>query len=415
MKNWLEKFEKAFAVCAIAYHTNCFLFLFTGNLFIDASVAERELPKTSPALSLIQWSMYLLAIVLGGLRWKHFLRVLTKRRLIWIVVILSFVSLGWTIVPDTTLRRSMTLLMITILGMYIAFRFTIREQLYLVACAMGLLGVINLLFTLAFPAYATEIGFHKGNWRGLLPQKNQFGRLMVLSAIAFYSLIFAGQKHRRWAIAGLAFSIGLVLLSASATALLILGALLLFVPLCYVFRLKDTQALPLTIGLLLLGLLVSFTVVGYWDVILAALGRDANLTGRTVLWQALLDRIGERPWFGYGYQSFWALRDVESLDVDYIAGKNPHAHNGYIELLLDLGLVGFVPFVLSLLMSFARAITWLRLNPFAEGVWPITFLTYLLLYNVTETSLIADPTNIFWLMYSLVSTAILIQPIQYDR
>jgi exopolysaccharide production protein ExoQ len=415
MKPWLDKFEKVFAVCAIAYHTNCFLFLLSGNLFVDLSVAERELPQTSPLVSLVQWTMYAMAIVLGGLRWQKFLTALIKRKLIWVVILLAFISLSWTIVPEVTLRRAMTLLMITILGMYIAFRFTVREQLFIVACALGSLGVINLLFTLVFPTYATEIGFHKGNWRGLLPQKNQFGRLMVLSSISFYILIFAGQTYRKWAIAGLVLSVGLVVLSGSATALLVLGLLFLFIPLCRIFKLKNSQTLPFLIGLLLFGLLVTFILVGYWEIILRAMGRDPNLTGRTVLWQALLDRIGERLWFGYGYQSFWPIRDFESLDVDFIAGENPHSHNGYIELLLDLGLAGFIPFMLSLFMSFSRAITWLRLNPFAEGVWPIAFLTYLLLYNLTESSLIAEPTNIFWFMYSFVSTAILIQPIKCDR
>lgn len=413
MKNWLEKFEKVLSIWALMYHTNTFVFVFTGTLFIDGGEKGRELPESNLALFLVQWSMYFMFLLLGCLRWKQFLKALTKRKLIWIVVILTFVSMGWSIVPDITFRRSMMLLMTTLVGMYIAFRFTVREQLYIVAWAMGLLGGLNFLFTLAFPAYALEVGFHQGDWRGLLPQKNQLGRLMVLSAIAFYILVVSGQKkHRQWAIAGLALSVALVWLSDSKTALSVLIVLFVLVPLFRVLRLKYTQAFPLSIGLLLVMILLVFVGVNYWNVILAALGREPNLTGRIGLWQALLGRIAQRIWFGYGYQSFWAFRRVENLDVDYVTGGLPHAHNGYLELLLDLGLAGFVPFALSLLMGFARSITWLRLNSTAEGVWPLTFLTYLLFYNVTETSLIVDPSNIFWLMYSLVSTSILIQPIR---
>ena len=413
MKDWLEKFEKAIAVWAIMYHTNTFVFIFTGTLFVDGGEKGRELPQFSPVLSIIQWAMYFTIIALGCLRWKQFFRALTRRKCIWMVVILAFISISWSIVPDATFRRSLMLLMTTIVGMYIAFRFTVREQLYIVACALGLLGIMNLLFTLAFPAYALEVGFHQGDWRGLLPQKNQLGRLMVLSSIAFYILVSFGQKkHRGWAIAGLVLSVALVLLSDSKTALSVMIMLFVLIPLYRVFRLKYTQALPLAIGLLILIILLTFVGVNYWNAILAALGREPNLTGRTALWQALLGRIAERIWFGYGYQSFWAFRQVESLDVDYMAGALPHAHNGYLEMLLDMGLAGFVPFALSLFRGFARSIMWLRLNPSAEGVWPIAYLTYLLFYNVTETSLIVDPSNIFWLMFSLVTTSILIQPIR---
>jgi O-antigen ligase len=89
----------------------------------------------------------------------------------------------------------------------------------------------------------------------------------------------------------------------------------------------------------------------------------------------------------------------------------PNGHNGAVDMLLDIGWLGMLSFAGSLLMGFWRAITWMRLCHNPEGLWPICYLTFLLFYNVTESSLIIEPANIFWFLYVVVTTTILIQPL----
>jgi exopolysaccharide production protein ExoQ len=95
-----------------------------------------------------------------------------------------------------------------------------------------------------------------------------------------------------------------------------------------------------TVGLLML-LLPRFDVFSF-------VGRNETLTGRTELWDVGLDVVSERSALGVGYQAFWVEgnADAERLwaafDIEHKAGF--HFHNFYVQLLVDLGMVGFVVF-----------------------------------------------------------------------
>lgn len=76
-------------------------------------------------------------------------------------------------------------------------------------------------------------------------------------------------------------------------------------------------------------------------------GRDATLTGRTALWNELLP-LAVNPWTGVGYGSFWLGERLEA--IWRINWWHPlQAHNGYIEIFLDLGWVGLAS--LGLMMA----------------------------------------------------------------
>jgi O-antigen ligase len=71
-----------------------------------------------------------------------------------------------------------------------------------------------------------------------------------------------------------------------------------------------------------------------------------NLTGRVPLWQVLLAEVGERPWLGAGFAAYWgSLAILNSFQVQDLVA--PSAHNGYLEELLNTGVVG-----LALLLAF---------------------------------------------------------------
>jgi len=83
-------------------------------------------------------------------------------------------------------------------------------------------------------------------------------------------------------------------------------------------------------------------------------GRDATLTGRTDSWAGLVPLAERNPHFG---MRLWRHLDLSD------GGRGPmvnEAHNGYLEVLLQLGLVGLVitsMFLLSFGRSAVRALT----------------------------------------------------------
>ena len=59
----------------------------------------------------------------------------------------------------------------------------------------------------------------------------------------------------------------------------------------------------------------------------------------------VMDAILKHPWLGYGYQAFWRGVDGPSVDVHLSGWIPPHAHNGFLDLALDLGIAGPLLFV----------------------------------------------------------------------
>ena len=87
---------------------------------------------------------------------------------------------------------------------------------------------------------------------------------------------------------------------------------------------------------------------------LQLLHRDEGLTGRLNLWNAVLLAISKRLWLGYGFNAFWQGMKGESGYVLTAVGWAPkYAHNGFLDLVLDLGLLGLLVFAIGYLSVLA--------------------------------------------------------------
>lgn len=93
--------------------------------------------------------------------------------------------------------------------------------------------------------------------------------------------------------------------------------------------------------------------MGGQDALLGAFGKDATLTGRTYLWATGLEAAAQTPVLGVGYQAYWVqgFPEAERLWQEFYinARSGFHFHNSYIEVLVELGAVGFATLVLVLL------------------------------------------------------------------
>jgi len=293
----------------------------------------------------------------------------------------------------------------------LAARFSVKEQVRLLAWMLGIAMLLSLVFALVLPNYGVmgmgdihnpQDSNHQGAWRGIYIHKNPLGRLMVMSALVFLLSAISSHRYRWVAWTGFGLSVCLILLSTSKTSLVVLLTLMSLLPFYRALRWKYTLAVPFFITVILVGGGVAILSVSNAEAILGAFGRDLTLTGRTDLWATVLDKIWERPWLGYGYAGFWQGWRGESADIwSVLNWQPPHSHNGLLDLWLDLGLLGVTAFLLSFIMVCFQAVTWVRLTKTTEELWPLVYLTFLLLVNITETSLLTN--NSLWLLYVAVS------------
>lgn len=76
-------------------------------------------------------------------------------------------------------------------------------------------------------------------------------------------------------------------------------------------------------------------------------GSLSTLTGRTVLWEAGLDALRLQPLIGYGFGAGSRFVALRNIGADYLT----HIHNGFLEALLGVGIIGFIPFIYAVVRT----------------------------------------------------------------
>ena len=411
VNNYTRLLERIFTIGAIIFFTRAFEM----ESFFNAS--EGELAPISgynllgPIFSLLQHGTFLITVFLLLERWRYTMRVIFRNKFLWGLILVVLLSFLWSSSPDLTQKRSLAFLETCTFGVYFASRYTLKEQLRLLAWGFGIVSGFCLLYSLALPGRALEMGIHAGAWRGPFIQKNLFARLMVLATILFPLVTPENPRERKFLHIACCLSFGLVVMSTSKTALGLVILLLIMIPLYKTIRWQDRKVIPLMLIIGLIVTSVSIWVIGNFENIAMSAGRDPTLSGRTVIWSALMDKIQERPWFGYGYMGFWHGIYGESAYVGKVYGTTyipPHSHNGFIELMLAFGIIGTIFFVLSFLSNLRRAIISARLTKSSEGLWPLIYLSFIVFYNQTEWTLV-EHNSIFWMLYVSLSLSRFIQ------
>jgi len=134
----------------------------------------------------------------------------------------------------------------------------------------------------------------------------------------------------------------------------------------------------------------------------AMLGRDLSLSGRTIVWSASVVELAARPIFGFGYGAFWTGWDGPGAMVWAQVGWDPgDSHNGFLDAALDFGVAGSAILVVHVTVMTLAAIRWARSSS-ESPLWPIAFLVFFVIYNLTESSTFR-PTNVLWVLYPMVS------------
>lgn len=405
MKTLLRFAEKVFTILA--------LLLFSGAvLVLVRQKSGAANPEGDPLFQIIWFGIYGITFCLLAVQWRGFTRL--PRNLDKPILLLTGVALlsyYWSDMPQLTLRRSVAMAGTTLFGIYLATRYSPREQLRLLAWTFGIGAVLSLLFAVFLPSYGLDVYPYAGSWRGVYSQKNGLGRNMTLGLFVFLLIALSSHRHRWFAWSCFGLSVGLLMLSGSKTALITFVTILILLPFYRALRWQYTASVPLfIIAILICGsLAIWFTTEA--ETLLRFIGKDVTLTGRTQLWEAVFTMIQQRPWLGYGYSVFWLSQDAYYGVQQVIRWPAPHAHSGLLDLWLDVGLLGVLIFALTFLNTLVKAVVFVRHAKTLEDFWPIVYLTIMFLFNLSQSSILSR-NNIAWILYVAIN---LWQPVQHYR
>ena len=342
---------------------------------------------------------YALAIGLVLTRPGTALKALAGAPLLILLLVLTAVSLSWSILPDVTLRRVMALLATTLGGVALAARWRWTTLTEIFATAMAVMMILSLLLALLLPDWGRMQELFPGAWRGLWLEKNALGENMGLAAICMTAAaIMVPQRRRLWLV-GAAVAAAMVLMSTSKTSLVVLVlsfASMGFVALVQGGPKRAIIGTWLAIVVFCAALLVIATRS---DLIFDLLGKDATLTGRTEIWSGILHQMQQRPWTGFGYGVVWNDESAGGPQA-WIAHEArfsaAHAHSGWLEVYLALGLPGVILLAAWMIEMWGRSLWAAYARPSGWLLMPM--MTAYTLTMLTE-SITMNWHNIRWVLF----------------
>ena len=327
--------------------------------FDYSSLLNSEAPAAGGSISRLLW----LGLLAGGLAVVASNGAIAGRVLrelnpfLSIFVLLAAASVLWSIEPTVTLRRLIRLVTIVlcsvafILAAWNRFRF---QSVVRPVFTLMLLG--SVIFGLVRPDLAIHdqsSGVLVGAWRGLTNHKNGLGTLASIGLLLWFHAWLSSEVRPWQAFAGMALAITCLYLSNSSTSMVVTAFTLLlltmlmrspkalsrYMPFLVVVFISALLAYSLALLQILPGLYTLLSPIG------AITGKDMTFTGRTDIWDIVSEHISQQPYLGTGYGAYWTgiAQGAPSFDfilrLDFYPGS---AHNGYLEILNDLGAIGLI-------------------------------------------------------------------------
>lgn len=334
------------------------------------------------------------------------------------LLLYTLMSTLWSPERYVSFKRVVQLYGVAILGLALVVggngRYRLQRVVEPVLWAVMLLALVT---TAAFPGYA----FADNGLRAFMATKNSFAQFAVMCVLFPLALLHAEGGRRRVPRLLLA-ALGLVglALSRSATSALALSAV---AAVYLTWRLlkglhRSWWPVLLAVGLALVaaafaaGVLLGFASIEELSRQLARLiGRDVTLTGRAYLWELMLREVRHHPWFGTGYGGFWLGLEGASGQIAYLVkwGYPGQAHNGYLDILNELGVVG-LGLLGVFLIEHGRALVRLRHRDPVQAAFHAALLVMVLVLNLAEAAMLRT-THFWWIL--LVASALEVRLLAY--
>src|ERR1700687_920640 len=399
----LASFERIFAVFVLFFSTGAFWRVLQGSRDTESGAWTGALMTNSLWILVYLAAFWLLRLrcVVPWHLWKRGIVLLLP-------VPVAVVSLLWSQDRGLTFLRCGALVGTTVVALYFALRFTIRETLHFASSALGLGAISSTIAAVCVPSFGVGRGEFQGIWLGAFGQKNELGGMMGVAFLVYMVLFWHERSRRLLWLSLAALSLFLVLKADSMTSFAICCALPYLFWVSKKTLTKNVHVITRILYFALPVLIVAAGVVLEFDRVTEAVGRGEDLTGLTVLWAAVAPAILDRPYLGYGYEAFWRGYQGAAGEIwAQLGNYYYYSHNGFLEVLLGLGLIGLVSMLIALVFysrSAFHALQRQRGDAIA-AFWPWAFLMYLPLSNLLEGNLMKS-NNLPWLLYMITALSL---------
>jgi O-antigen ligase len=262
--------------------------------------------------------------------------------------------------------------------------------------------IANFFFLLG-PPRELDVNATPG-FTGYFPGKNYTGMCAAIAFIlSLHEMSYRGT--RRWiGLVGLLSAGTLLYISNARTAQALAATMPAFALVAVMMR-RHLGTTPLALPVIIVAtyMIVSlFTGVTVYRLSNIVFG-NPTFTGRWAIWIFAWLQIDEKPLFGWGYQSFWLTGDGgpnEAATIRWVRDM-PNAHSGYIDTIVELGMVGFV-FLLAFVALTLRALGRL-VDRDPRRAWCLIALAYFAVLMNGLESIWMRGFEFTWLVFLIVA------------
>ena len=381
MKTSIRPFENVFAVVSLLLFSHGFY-----SVILRNTTGEGDID--SPQLRLIFIGIYFITTLLLLFRSQRTVVFLNSHTWLLFLIGMAVFSISWSAIPAIAFRKVIALIGATLFGVYLGSSYSFEHQLRIYGWTFGIALFFSFFFALALPQYGVmNTDAIVGAWQGIFPHKNGLGESMFAGFLSFYFLATISPKNRLFFQICCLLSITIIYFGQSATALMSVLFIFLTAEGLKRLSLQSKQSVLLILLCLIFVSLFMFLFLINFNTFLSVNDKDVTLSGRTVLWDTLWDFIRQKPWLGYGYGSFFSGEAREANLLWQVHDWKPvHSHNGYIQLLVNVGFIGLLVFIFGFVGCLFNSLWRYLLTKDLKMLWIFSFLMYNVFLNFTEVS-----------------------------
>jgi len=330
----------------------------------------------------------------------------------WLLVVLGWFAVSgiWSVAPSLTARNGLLIALMSAAASFMVAALGPVQSLRALLVACRVLLVASWAAYLLVPSVGrTQEVYQTGALEGIFVQRNVAAFFCVVAIISFVIAAavrldgVAPGRASAWAVAAFCT----LLATSSSTGLAVLlacaGVLALLVLASRAQSPPRRRALAATAVLPIVGL--ALWLPYNLGIVSELFGRDATLTGRSVIWAVVENEVALAPWGGYGYGALWTAGVPLTERMWSQAGfAFYHAHSAYWDYLAQIGVVGLLLVLTILLATTWRAVRALIQERAPIATWPISICICLLLYAIDEQSF---ASQFGWVLLVMASTMML--------
>jgi exopolysaccharide production protein ExoQ len=299
-------------------------------------------------------------------------------------------SVTWAYSPDFAFSR-LVVQVLAFIVVVVPYALSIRAKYTIPALHLcyAIAFAVSAVYVLTTPS--SPIGHP-----GYFTHKQELGLLAAVGIIlSSHELLFGGWR-RVLAVISICLAVWLVFESQSKSAL----AFALVSIVCSWLMLLICKKTRLTPALIVAAVVVaSMFVSNPIERIGYRLYGDVTLTGRTGIWDFANYRISQKPWFGWGFHSYYFVPNSPQNEAPGYIRDMPSSHSGYLELQLETGRIGYWIFLVFIYSSLHLLERVRRKDPLLA--WCFLSVELLaLLNNLLDSNFVV--LEHFWLLHLIV-------------